>query len=350
MVTTIVAQGEHLGGTPFRASWLDAVLDAIARVPFWPWAFYGGYAAFVLVYLHAEAWIAGKTPFGAYDPSLIAPAFYEVYPLGLVDALRRIAARSWRAFRPAIELAEAEAGRREYELTHTPARAGIVVGLVAAVIVAVSLMDPVAVALSGVSGLALAMGLAAVWVTVATVLMLVTSIVRMMGFVSRALDEARHVDLFKPEPLYAFSRLTLRAGLGLIFIAVVQLVLVPADQNAQPQSVAWLTMLVAAGAAAFVLPLQGMHDRIVAERRRLQGEASDRLEATIARLHAAVDADDRTSDDTLNKRLGSLIQERDLLLRLPTWPWEPGTGRAFASAILLPVVVWLLTRLLGRVF
>jgi hypothetical protein len=61
-----------------------------------------------------------------------------------------------------------------------------------------------------------------------------------------------------------------------------------------------------------------------------------------------VDADDLARMDGLNKALASLVVERDLLARLPTWPWQPGTLGAFATAIVLPVALFLVTRALER--
>lgn len=341
-------RAESRTGGPDRPSWVDAVLGAIDRVPFGPWAFYGLYALVALAYLHLQAWLAGTAPIGTFDPIQIPHAFYIVYPLGLIHYLHRAAADAWRDYRPALDIDDDAAARLEFELIHVPGRPALLIAALAAGVVASSAADPVS-GIAGTSGVVLALQVVALWVAVTTVLMLVYDVVRMLRFVSRALGLAPEVNLFKPEPLYALSRLTLRAAVGLIAIPTFQLLAVPVEININASSIAWLTMLVVAGAAAFVLPLRGIHHRIVAEKRVLEAAAGVRIQATIARLHAAADANDTTVDDTLNKRLGSLIQERELLARLPSWPWQAGTGRAFASAILLPIGIWLLTRLLGRI-
>ncbi|HYL41113.1 MAG TPA: hypothetical protein VET90_07375, partial [Candidatus Binatus sp.] len=38
---------------------------------------------------------------------------------------------------------------------------------------------------------------------------------------------------------------------------------------------------------------------------------------------------------------------RDRISRLPTWPWPPQLFRGFLSALLLPVIVYLTSRLIG---
>ena len=54
--------------------------------------------------------------------------------------------------------------------------------------------------------------------------------------------------------------------------------------------------------------------------------------------------------DALNKTLSSVLQQRDVLARLPTWPWSTTTLRAFVSAILLPLALFVVQRVLGQVF
>ena len=45
----------------------------------------------------------------------------------------------------------------------------------------------------------------------------------------------------------------------------------------------------------------------------------------------------------------SLMGERDVVAKLPTWPWQAGTLGGVVGAILLPIGLWLVTRLLEKV-
>ena len=344
---------EHLDGAGIaahrRVSWLDAVIGRIDAAAVGRPAVFIGYAAFVLAYLHAELWLSGRAPVGTLDSTQIIRAFYVVYPIALLDYLRGVAVRAWHDYRPATDMSDAQADRFEFELIHAPAWPLVGIALIAAAVVAMSTSNPVVSGVASLTGALVVTHLVALWLAVAAVFALVYETVRMLRLVSRTVARATRVNLLKPEPLYAFSRLTLRAAIGLIAIPTFQLLVVPVDVNAQTASVLWMAMIVVAGAAAFVVPLRGIHDWIVAEKRILQAAGADRLQATLERLHAAVEANDTSVDDALGKRLASLVQERDLIARLPTWPWQAGTFRTLASAIALPVVVWLLTRLLGRV-
>lgn len=47
--------------------------------------------------------------------------------------------------------------------------------------------------------------------------------------------------------------------------------------------------------------------------------------------------------------LGALTAQRDLIVRLPTWPWSTAALTRFLSAVLLPIGLWLITRVLERI-
>lgn len=105
---------------------------------------------------------------------------------------------------------------------------------------------------------------------------------------------------------------------------------------------------VIAAAAVFVVPLRGMQRRILAEKRRLQAEVGFRLEATIEAVHRAVDEGDLPAAAKMHDALGVLLMERDMVDKLPTLPWRPGTLGGVASAIALPLGLFVATRFLDR--
>jgi hypothetical protein len=75
-------------------------------------------------------------------------------------------------------------------------------------------------------------------------------------------------------------------------------------------------------AAFFVLPLLGIHGRLSAEKGKLLGNVNTRLKLTLDRIHDMVDDDDLGRADDLQKTQAALLAERDLYLRLSTWPWS----------------------------
>ena len=63
----------------------------------------------------------------------------------------------------------------------------------------------------------------------------------------------------------------------------------------------------------------------------------------------AIETNDLSRADQLEKILNAVLSEREVLARLSAWPWSTGTFRGVASAVLLPIGIFLITRILDRV-
>ena len=44
-----------------------------------------------------------------------------------------------------------------------------------------------------------------------------------------------------------------------------------------------------------------------------------------------------------------MLQQREIVAKLPTWPWSVGTARGFLTAILLPIALFVVQRFLTQV-
>jgi hypothetical protein len=165
---------------------------------------------------------------------------------------------------------------------------------------------------------------------------------------------ATRVDLFRPAPLYAFSVFTSRAAIVIALVIIVPTLVAVADAPVTTSTgalwlwVPWVAIGTVVAALVFALPLSGMQRRIIAEKRRLQWEAGQRLEATIAAIHQAVDRGEIVEAGKMDDTLHALLAERELVEKLPTLPWRPGTLGALVSAILLPLGLFLVQRVLGQ--
>ena len=98
----------------------------------------------------------------------------------------------------------------------------------------------------------------------------------------------------------------------------------------------------------FMWPLLGIHRRLVQEKQLLLRESSQLLEVTIAELHGRVKAGELDSTNGLHVTMACLEIEKSMLTGIPTWPWRPGTLRGFVTALLLPLVVFVLQYVLQR--
>jgi len=301
---------------------------------------------------NSQAWVNGTLAVGQLDPTQTFWGVFNVLAVGLLHYLDGVARSAFDAFRPALDVPEPEAARLRYELTTVPARPALVLLVLAALMTLVYYaIDPESSQIVGLSPPALAIRAAGEIFFGAMVFVLAYHSLRQLRAVARIHDRATRIDLFRPAPLFAFSVLTSRTAIAIALIILVPLP-VGVDVSRPETAWIWIPWLVGGilvAAVVFAFPLRGMQRRIVAEKRRLQAETGQRIAATIGILHAAIDVDDIARAGATSDALDALVKERDLVDRLPTWPWRPGTVSAVATAIGLPIVLFVAERILGHV-
>jgi len=331
----------------------DRLLKLVDRMPgpasFWLTVF----ALLLLAVAHVWIWATGARPVGELEPEVIPPAVMLAYFLWLLNLLYRVADSSFDSFRPALGGTLETQERHRLELVSIPDRVAITTAGLTVIVLNVAyfgtirpLRPPLPVAVELASGVLYVLASAAIG-------LLSLCAVRQLRGVSRLGVLATSVDIFKPGPVNALSRLTAATAIGIIaFVAAYALttgITVPtAEAGALPTFVVEETLMVVLAVASFVLPLRVMHGRLLEEKNDLLSAAQDRLKAILARLHQAVEANDLAHADQLNMTLSSVLAERELLVKLPTWPWSTGTFRSVASALLLPVVIFVITRLIDQ--
>lgn len=352
MATDVLETGLRSFAPPYPPSWLDRFGAGLERLPWGADAWYVGLAVVTAVGAGAIATIPGLAPTGQTVWTQVYYALFLVAMLWLIHSLDGAASGALESFRRALTIDERGADELRYRLTVIPARGALVltaVGYGATILQYVA--APEASRIGGLSASGLAIRTLTEGLGATLFLILAYHTLRQLRAVDRIHRLATRVDLFQPAPIYAFSRLTSRTAIGLTVLTSSTFV---GDPDTLTKSsvfvlIPWVAGTVAIAAVAFVVPLRGMHARVVAEKQRLRDAVGQRLTATIGELHAAVDAGDLPRADGLNKMLASLIAERDLIDHLPTWPWRPGTAGALVSALLLPLGLWLITRLLGTI-
>jgi hypothetical protein len=167
---------------------------------------------------------------------------------------------------------------------------------------------------------------------------------RVIGRVHRYVES---IDLLNLERLHGFASVTAATGVALLALGYVGVFVSP-DALANPQVAAWAALTTAAAAACFVVPLSGIHRLIAAERTRRLEAVSRLLGRAFGDLHGRAEQRDLSDASAVNDQISSLIGERDVLTRVSTWPWSSETLRGFATAIVLPVVLWLIYRVLSQ--
>ena len=332
----------------YRRSWVDALIARIERVPGPTWLTFSAIAVGGGA-LGGALLIATNSLPDALTYRVQVPIFFLLGTgsLALIRHLNVVASARLDQFAPvlAVDAATLEGLRRE--LTVMPARQGIVVPMIGLTIISASYQaDSAAAEFAKLPVMAQAIGGATELASVALFSMLIYHTVRQLRLVDRIHRMAADVDLFAAAPLHAFSGLTARTGAGLVAASAAMLLYPDASQFVST----WVAFgaLMASAIAVFILPLRGIQRRLATEKGALIGAADRRLRATLEHLDRQVDGWDLSGADGLNKTLASQILQRDLLAKLPTWPWSTGTLRGFLSVLVVPIVLWLIQRALAN--
>ena len=337
----------------YPPSWVDRFIDWVKRLPGPSWLCYLvlWFAPFLMA--NAIKWLDGSQPPGTIELFSTISVSDGVYFLALMHYLKGTAGAAIRAFRPALAVSEDEYTKLDYQLTTLPARGVLLASGIGAAIAGLTVLFNPNVPGAGytTSLLATVFGSGIAIFTFAVTAALVYQTIHQLTMVSRIQAAATRINLFQPDPLYAFSGLTARTAMGYLLLAdtaVLVMLEFMREEAIDPMALGIMVFMMLLAAVTFVLPLLGMHRRMIEEKARLESEANRRLEAAIAELHRRLDADDLTGMTELYRAITSLEIERDVLAKIPTWPWQPGTLRVALSPLLLPVAVWLIQRLLER--
>jgi hypothetical protein len=336
---------------PYPPGWLDRLSDWIDRMPGPNSAYYLGLGAVQLAYVTGVLWLNGKLPVGSVDLPRTFMVIVAPYFLWLRSYLDRVGGAAMDAFRPALAVSDAEFLALRYQLTTLPART---TRIVTAVAIAVSLANVSLLQDSTIEQYASSRGSALlqlgpiVVLVVAVTAVSVFQAIHQLRMVERIYGLVGKISLFRSKPLYAFSGLTARTGVGFLLAMYYVAAIRPDLAFGSPALRALLIAMVPIAIASFVLPLRGIHLRIAAEKSRALAEATSRFEALIVRLHERVDKEILVDADKLNMQITSLVAEREALSRLSTWPWDAATVTGFVSALVVPALLWVITRVLGR--
>lgn len=344
LADSIRGSGDRLAASP---GWVDRALNLPERLPgnppIWWFALFGAMTAVPAGIL----WLAGTQPVGEVDPRIWLAAFLAAYAVAFRNVVNGIARSAFREFEPALGTGH-DTVRLVSDLVSVPDRLAVPAILAIEAVVTIGYFSDRAELEHLLSRplIEQAVILVTNWISIGLAAVLLTHIVGQLRTVAR-LHRLATVDLFNAGPAHAFARLTSATAVGILLFALVVLADPVAGRDTlyyAAQAVAYVVLAV----AVFGWPLRGMHDRLAAEKAALLAAASDRIKLTLNRIHGEVDSDDLRRSSGLNETLTSLISERDLIGKLSPWPWSTATLRGFASALLLPIVIWAITRFLER--
>jgi hypothetical protein len=337
--TTVLA--DTAGGRPGAIDRLLGVIDRLPGPAALTYLFIGLSIALVA---HVIFWASATYPIGTVSTNVLMPSLALAWFGWLLQTLNRVARETFDEFTPALDDPSVEDTYRR-QLTSIRDRDAVLAGLATLVVIAVMYYGFVRQTV-GTIPIEIETVSAPLWGATGFVLgIVVLHTMKQLRLVSHLSAVARVVDIFKPAPINAFSRLTAVSALGLIAFVVAYMLYTPAQPVAYVvQEVALLAVAV----ASFVLPLRVMHSRLVLEKRRLLSDSQERLKTVLSRVHSAIESSDIGVSDPLNNALVAVRSEIDVLEHLRTWPWSTSTIRGFVTALLLPIGLIVFTQVVSK--
>jgi hypothetical protein len=334
--------------TQSRPGVLSRVLGWADRLPGHGWWIYPLLYALSLAWSHAVVWATGQAPFGEFQPLLVVGHVYAPFLLGAMAYINGSSGRALASFWPATGWPNDEREAWRHRFVTSPARwdpAMIAIGIGVAVVAFLS-----APATSLPSGdrtiLFIAYLPPAALGYVAALLAIVHSAYQ-LRLVARIHRQATAIDPFDRVSLYAFSSLTAQTGVVYVLIGYYALTFNGAFQAGNVTAIVMLGAAFAIGVACFVLPLWGIHDRLVHEKELLLRDVEVRVSRLGEEIYRRIDAGQFDGTKVVTDSLAGVTDLRKRIVDIPTWPWRPQVLSGFLSALLLPVAVFLITRALA---
>jgi hypothetical protein len=165
--------------------------------------------------------------------------------------------------------------------------------------------------------------------------------------INRIYTQYAQVDLCRIEPLHAFSGVTALTAVSLT-VCPYGFMLVSGGVLGDPSALGYLLVMTVLALVAFLWPLTGVRRLVYREKQRALEEATRRLRATFDDVHRLVDEKELTGIGNVNMTIMTLDVEIRSLEAIPTWPWQPDTMRWLLSALLLPLILWVVQAILQR--
>jgi hypothetical protein len=332
---------------PYPPSWQNRFFDAFRRQLVPRHLLYVLITAASVAVNTAVAWIEGGLPAGEFDPYMLTFQVWLLVVMFAGDYYVAAAGRAIDRFRPALGVDDVEFAQLRYTYTTIPARTGWIIAAASLVfsIWGISFGRPYQQ--TGLSAVAMyATSVFMFWLVFFFMYFLYRIVRRTADLYARI----ERVNLFHLEPLYAFSGLSSRVGMFLVFAGVLSYITnFVFTESPNPAGFAFFAGInVVVAIAAFIYPLQGIHGRLDAAQDAMAAENDARLEVAYRELHRRVDAGTDAGMADLHHEVQALLEFRREIHGASTWPWGPGTLRAFISALLLPIMLWAIQQALER--
>lgn len=333
-----------------KISWFDHVIIWIDQRPWPAWLTYAGLIVVGELLFNLTFWIDGSVPFGEYVMLQSVSIPLVTLSFAFYHYLTKAGSKALQDFRPLLEADDEEIAKIDRTLNYLPSNLGWVILLLC-----------MAGSIYYVFGSTNTFGdivpksiLPASVVYITSVIVVIPfysqffRIVRQVRILQDLHQRASNINLLHLEPTHAFARLTASTGGGLILLMIAGNIYNPEMRTGA--NLLGFLIAIFLGISIFIVPLIGMRNRLIIEKSQRLKEISELLQLTTDEIHRKVRNQNLADISEARSTMGALVEEKTLIEKVSTWPWNTGTIRGFTSTLILPIVLWVITRLLERYF
>ncbi len=341
---------EEKTARPFTPSWVDRFIDWLEDLPGPAWIAYLVFFLLLGAQSHLIEWISGRVAWGEFQVQLFTYQLFNAEILFFLSYLNRDAARALEDFHPLLNVSKQELARLQYRLSHLPARPVLYLTLAGVVLGGLFFYNVEQFAgATAPLNFVLIYGAFGFGIPMVFALVFCYRIIIQLRTVRWLYATAPELDLFHLDPVYALSAHTAKTGLIFLFLVYSNLLLSPGSIMV-PTALVTTILLSVLSFAAFVLPLRGVNRRLVAEKKALLRQVNARIRTAFDRLEKTFDRGELSGMPEMEKAILNLQHQKNFIDKIPTWPWQPTTMRGFLSAMLLPILIWIVQQVLSRFF
>lgn len=339
---------------PKSVSLVDRVYDWVEDLPIPAALFFALFYVTITGGHHLLMWADGSLPPGEFSqPVLLSLYLWATISPATYFYLRRVAVNIIDGFRPALDISDSEFAELRTEFSRQSRRAGQwMLALVALTMIAAIPSIQAVVDSHFFTPYSQFLFWPVMFVIAPFSFATFHFAFRSLGMVGRVYDRVKQINLFNLSPLYGLSVFTSRVGMTFILFTLLNLVTANAwgDSGSGDTIVAfYLVVNSAIALLAFIVPLYGIHQRLVAEKERVSEENNARLNKSFWDLQNKMDSGQLEDIGQFRTGISALMEFRAELKKIPTWPWDAGTLRQFLTALFVPLTVWGLQQILLRV-
>ncbi|MEX2160430.1 MAG: hypothetical protein WD751_00805 [Anaerolineales bacterium] len=341
------------GSKTVKLSWIDRYFSWVERLPIPFFLVYLlGYLLFVLAY-HLILWTGGLLPWDEFSQGILFTIVFWVFlQMAAFHYFKNQAEAALLRFRPALDVNDKEFERLRFSFVNFSARPTLIGSLVSIAIALLLSIGPVTIVSSLYTATPLASAL--------TFLLLFGTpfafgffffVFRSLVGINRLYRQVKRINLFNLGPLYVLSRFTSRVGMLFILYLVLNFLTTSAWGSPETgEAVAGFYYVFNGLIAilAFILPLWGIHLRLAMAKEAASTENNQMIQEHFAAIQKNVKQGKIETIASLRAGNTALLEYRQELNKISTWPWDTATLRTFVTALAVPMTVWIVQQVLLR--